>query len=150
MEHESTEIGKRASISWPSVLWYDFLLHNRDQTLNHQKRLLKSLKMIKTMTEHTWNNSFVFLVLRVYKVSNEPSGNSINTINRYNTSTESLQQRSINILGEKSFTNSPVYFSYSKLLSYNATLGCQVSLGIVIITKYIYICASVNKFNDVG
>lgn len=61
-----------------------------------------------------------------------------------------LQQQSNNILGKKSFTNSPAYFSYSKLLSSNATLGCQVSLGVVIITKYIYICASVNKFNDVG
>lgn len=108
--------------------------------------------MMKTVTEHTshWNNSFVFLVLRVYKVGNEASGNSISTINRYNTSTESLQQQSNNILGKKSFANSPAYFSYSKLLSSNATLGCQVSLGVVIITKYIYICASVNKFNDVG
>lgn len=97
-----------------------------------------------------WNNSFVLLILRVYKFDNEASGNSINTINIQNTPTETLQQQSINILEKKRFTKSPVYFSNSELFSSNATLGCQVNLTIVLVTKYIYICASVNKFNDVG
>lgn len=97
-----------------------------------------------------WNNSSVLLVLRVYKFDNEASGNSINTINIHNTSTETLQQQSINILEKKRFTKSPVLFSNSELLSSNATLDCQVSLLVVVVTKHIYICASVSKFNDVG
>ncbi|KAK4830275.1 hypothetical protein QYF61_009368 [Mycteria americana] len=65
---------------------------------------------------------------RVYKFDNEACGNSINTINIHNTSTETSQQRSIIILEKKRFTKLPVYFSNSESLSSNATLGCQVNL----------------------
>lgn len=110
-----------------------------------QKELFGSPKYIQTVAECAahWNNSFDLLVLRVYNFDNEY--NQYTQYFYWNFAATVRQHIRV-----KRFPKLPVYFSNSELLSSYATLSCQVNPITVFVTKYIYICASVNKFNDVG